>query len=354
MKKILCTLLVAILILAAARLQISAGGKYSRLLLLGDSITYGYGLEGTRDTCNSYGNLLGEHLGIRGGNFKNAAVNGDTSADLLALLPSLAGEIESADLIVITIGGNDLLSILWEAVAAVLGAAWPGNTELAAMLNNPEYIERFARQITVQKITDAIIGYTANLERIVGFIREKNPCGMVIFLAQYDPVSGAGFPEEVSAMSESAIMLLNAAMSETVTKRNCVWLDIYSLFEGKGPEWTFIREGDIHPNATGHYMIFRYIADYLETYSEDSETTSGMTETTTLFGTSTALEATTMPGTTAPVDLTPADGEINHEKTKRRGCKVSAGPGYVFACLFCTTLATLRKKRPPDGNNRER
>jgi lysophospholipase L1-like esterase len=340
MKKTLCILLAAILVFAAVGLQISAEGKYDRLLLLGDSITYGYGLEGTRDTCRSYGNLLGEYLGIRGENFKNAAVNGDTSADLLALLPSLAGDIGAADLIVITIGGNDLLAILWEAVAAVLGAR-PGNTELAVMLNNPEYIERLAQEITVQKITEAILGYTENLERIVGFIREKNPDGVAIFLAQYDPVSGAGFPEQVNSISGSAIMLLNAAMKETVTASDCVWLDIYSLFEGKGPEWTFIREGDIHPNATGHYMIFRHIVEYLESIPEPSETASGIAETTTTSDTAAAPETTTAPGTTAPAD----------EKTQRRGCKASAGPGYAFACLFCATLAALRKKASPPGGD---
>ena len=114
MKKALCTLLVALRALSVFTLRISAQVKYSRLLLLGDSITFGYGLEGTRD--KSYGNLLAGHFCIHGRNFKNAAVNGHTSADLLALLPTLAGDIADADLIVVSIGGNDLLAILWDAV----------------------------------------------------------------------------------------------------------------------------------------------------------------------------------------------------------------------------------------------
>lgn len=353
MKKMLCILLVAILVFAAARLQISARGKYSRLLLLGDSITYGYGLGGTRDTCTSYGNHLAKHLGTSGKNFMNAAVNGHTSADLLGLLPSLAGDIAAADLIVVSIGGNDLLAILWDAVRAVSGGP-PVYTEVAEALNDPEYIGSLARQISVQTITDAIICYTENLERIVGFIRAKNPGAVVIFLAQYDPASGAGFPEEVSAVTAGSIMLLNAAMREVVASGGCVWLDIHSAFVGKGPEWTFINEGDIHPNATGHYMIYRFIVEYLETGLQPGETAPVTDESlattisdtkppdTTPHATTTVRETTTAPATRLP---TAGEGGAIDREIKRCGCKGSVSLSRAFACILCFVMPAWRKPK---------
>ncbi|MBR2621138.1 MAG: hypothetical protein IKC97_02065 [Clostridia bacterium] len=88
------------------------------LLALGDSLTTGYGLDNyvpgqSPYLCNSYVNIIAQALGLEGGStYINRAVNGDRSADLARLIPSLEAEVGSSDLIIITIGGNDLLSIV--------------------------------------------------------------------------------------------------------------------------------------------------------------------------------------------------------------------------------------------------
>ena len=87
------------------------------MLVLGDSITTGYGLAnyepgGDPYLCESYANIIASSLGLKGGStYINKAVNGDTTGDLAVLLPTVQEEVSFAKLIIISIGGNDLLSL---------------------------------------------------------------------------------------------------------------------------------------------------------------------------------------------------------------------------------------------------
>ena len=75
-----------------------------------------------------------------------AAVNGDTSADLLALLPTIDKEVKEADLIVVTIGGNDMLGIIWNAADAIGGVTG----DIYSKINDPVYTAKFLEQINAE------------------------------------------------------------------------------------------------------------------------------------------------------------------------------------------------------------
>ena len=120
-------LLLSVLLCSVAASQ-TEETKPQTLLALGDSLTTGYGLAnytpgGSPYLCNSYINQIAKAMGLEGGQtYINRAVNGDRSADLAKLLPSLENEVKSADMIIITIGGNDLLSLL-PSIASQIGRA---------------------------------------------------------------------------------------------------------------------------------------------------------------------------------------------------------------------------------------
>ena len=105
---------VALMILVSLALPAFASpGNPEFMLAIGDSITTGFGLEGYDEldpyTCNSYTNLIANALSLNGKDtYINKAVNGATSADVLAYLPDIANYLGYADLIVVTVGGNDL------------------------------------------------------------------------------------------------------------------------------------------------------------------------------------------------------------------------------------------------------
>lgn len=97
------------------------------LLALGDSLTTGYGLPnytygGDPYLCDSYINRIAAAFGLEGGkSYINRAVNGDKTGDLARLLPSLEGDVKNAEMIVLTIGGNDLLGLMPEIAYMLSG-----------------------------------------------------------------------------------------------------------------------------------------------------------------------------------------------------------------------------------------
>ena len=330
MKKSLCTIILTLLVLTTAPYAASASKdeKYEKLLLLGDSITYGYGLDGDRDSCRSYGNQLREHLEIKTENFKNAAVNGDASAELLSLLPTIQKEVREADLIVVTIGGNDMLDIIW----GIAGAVEWNEEKLIAALNDPEGTSKLLEMITMDVVSNAIIKYSVNLSAVVGYIRSNNQNARVLFLAQYDPASGL----ELGALGQitaSAIKLLNTQMRESVVAGGCEYVDVYTPFVGKGAEWTNMLSADIHPNQLGHDKIFEIITEYLDKTEDDMENTP------------TESEASTNETQTS---VKPQDSE---EKEEWRGCRASLG--YKGGALSATALgvALLLRQKRKDGDS---
>lgn len=270
MKKLICASLALLITLVLAAAPVSAAGEYKNLLLLGDSITYGYNLDGGPASPDNYGMRLKQHLGIGDSGFKNAAVNGHTSADLLALLPSLGKEVAAADLIVVSIGGNDLLGILRDAVENISGTVGSFEDLLKEIIEG-EYVNKLIEYITLDAILSAIAEYTSNLSAIVSQIRSQNPDAEVIFLAQYNPISGVPELRAINPLTELAVTFLNETTRAVLDERGATYLDVYTPFSGRGGELTFISSADIHPNAEGHKLIYELISEQLASVEAGAE-----------------------------------------------------------------------------------
>lgn len=305
MKKLLCALIALTILCTAALVPVSAETpKYERLLLLGDSITYGYGLEGDVNSCPSYGNLVRDELGLDSAHFKNAAVNGYTSEQLLALLPKIQSEIKASDLIIVTIGGNDLLHLVWSALDAVFEGGFRDFSQLPDVLADPAKMQKLLDQLTLTSITSAIVKYTTNMAAITSYLRTNAPETEIIFLAQYDPMEGVEGIDGLSAVSAAAINMLNAAMKSQAEISGCTYLDAYTPFRGHAKDWTNILAIDIHPNKEGHRQLYLLVMDYLNSKSvTPSDTTPA--ETTPTETTPETTPSETTPGETTPSETTP-------------------------------------------------
>lgn len=114
-----------------------------RYLALGDSITTGYMLGGEHFTSEAFVTITAEKNGYTP---VNRAVDGNTSADILNELETgaLDEEIERADLITITCGGNDLLRFLGDSFTVTLDEVWQttsaGLNDISEKLGLDEYI----------------------------------------------------------------------------------------------------------------------------------------------------------------------------------------------------------------------
>jgi acyl-CoA thioesterase-1 len=197
--------LVAVLLITAV-VPTSRAETAGRIVILGDSITAGYGV----DRSQAYPSLLQRKIDEAGLPFKviNAGVSGDTTADGLRRLDRVLGR--GADILLIALGANDGL-------------------------------RRISPEITV-----------ANLNEIIKEARARNP-GVKIILAgmQMPSEFGAGFTAEFQALFPR------------VAKENRTKLIPFLLKDIGGISRMNLPDR-VHPNPKGHARIAETVWDTLE------------------------------------------------------------------------------------------
>lgn len=271
---LLAALLLIIVVFQSGR----AYGDTAResLVVLGDSIASGYGL--TEYTAgNSYSAPLsfGNMLGAEFESYRNFAVDGRTSAQLLYSLekPSeeLAEALASADKVVISIGGNDFLKPMMSAVKstalgdyemleAIIGGEF--KTEMIGDLTNRVLGAALeaAKKVDIDAIAD-------NIEACAAAVRGFNPNAEIVVLTVYDPFSGNMLLSAASDIAYEKLHELNGRISDI---EGIKVADVYSAFDGKAGELTNINRLDIHPNAEGHNVIYKLLADIVGKSAADA------------------------------------------------------------------------------------
>ena len=289
-KRILSTLLalcLALSLLPASAL--AAGGEQKSYVALGDSITTGYGL-----TENETG-FARQVADSNGYTLTNLAKDGATSSMLLTSLSDseVSSAIASADLITITIGGNDLMNALYAYLADAYNTQ--NNTGIteedvkASLAGTHSEIQQSTMLIlAASKISDflqsteattALGAFTTNLTNIISAIKGNNSSAEIIVVNQYNPYSrlSTGNLLDLSAL-DSAVQALNTAISSGATAGYTV-ADVYTAFEEatENPCNASVSlpsiNLDFHPNAAGHSLIASTISALLtdEGGSEDPE-----------------------------------------------------------------------------------
>ena len=297
-KRILSTLLalcLALSLLPASAL--AAGGEQKSYVALGDSITTGYGL----DEAQSFAEQIAEQEGytLNG----SLARDGATSTDLLEVVRSEANAdtLKNADLITITIGGNDLMNALYAYLAEEYNNKQNSDTpitaaDVKASLAGEE--EAVVEQTTmlgfaISNISDfqsssiANSSYNAlgyNFVEIIETIREINQNAQLIVVNQYNPyshltagISGLDLSSVISAF-DSAVQALNVGISSGEAIAGYTVADVYTKFKEaeNNPCNASVSPSinlDFHPNAAGHGLIADTISALLtdEGGSEDPE-----------------------------------------------------------------------------------
>ena len=329
------------------------------LLALGDSLTTGYGLPnytygGDPYLCDSYINRIAAAYGLEGGKtYINRAVNGDKTGDLARLLPSLENEVKNAEMIILTIGGNDLLGLLPEIAymlsgqqvsdfaqaVAIFSKATPDQYE--ALQNDPAFVTRM-------KTVLEEVG--TNLQTIATFFKEKAPDARVIFLKQYNPMHNVQGFESFGEFGGGFLDSINQAVEQVATAFGYETVDVPSVIDDRAEELTNIRLFDIHPNAKGHLEIAKILAEHLGLTLEDTEETESptdpVTEAPTEPETDAPTEEPTEKPTEAPTEDTtaaptekPADTDPPAEK---KGCGASVG---ILSVLLLTVCASFIMKK---------
>jgi len=223
MKRRMLSLLLALSIWAAFTPPAAADAGKPVLLALGDSISTGYGLPGYvpgQPHEGSFVNLAANALGMTPVSF---AIDGLTSAGLLAMLedPSaaLTAALETAAVISLQIGGNDLLRL---APLILLGG--------------------LDQAVFLQVMDNLVINWL----KIIEIIQTNHPAAVIIAQTLYNPYPGLADGAYFEA--------LNITISDGA---GYITADVYAALD-KAHVNVF---PDPHPNVAGHAVIAQTMLD---------------------------------------------------------------------------------------------
>ncbi len=230
---------------------------------LGDSIAAGYGLEGYTDDDNyscpdSYANILGKRYANELGEdvpheMNNLAVSGDRTADLMVHLETAdyAGKLKKSDAVVISIGGNDLLGVIFDALEQLGLSEETGELDL----DNINILSAASALMSLEEDIDkALTEFESNIAAVAESIGEKTN-GDIYIQTLYNPLEAFDSIQMLTDFSNEKIGRLNEIIKDGSEEYGYRVIDVSSAFEGRNGELTRINSLDIHPNEDGHAVI---------------------------------------------------------------------------------------------------
>ncbi|MBO4867401.1 MAG: SGNH/GDSL hydrolase family protein [Ruminococcus sp.] len=237
-----------------------------KLVFLGDSIAAGYGLDGYDKSdlyhCDSYANIIGSDYAAVLANedcgfiMKNDAVSGNTSQDLIDLLDSgnIDEDLKDSDAVVVSIGGNDILHIIFSAAEDLGWDKEAGDFDFDR-INFKDALSSLTSMS--DEIDDALKGYETNLALIEQKLRDRTD-GEIYIQTLYNPVEYFSDWKMLVDYADGKIDTFNDIVKDSAEKdgkHHYTVIDVGSRFEGQNADLTNMADYDIHPNAEGHKVI---------------------------------------------------------------------------------------------------
>ena len=292
-KRRLLAILVCVCMLSTIfPLQVLAQDKAS-YVALGDSITTGYGLIGDAETNKNINSFAAKVARTNNLDLTNLAEDGETSASLLDKLTNTGNldystvteAIKTADVITITIGGNDLMDALYEYLAtrnSSLGTA----DQIAEKLAKGEFnaLELYLLIGSIQGFdpSNALSTFESNLPKIINAIQDINADVPIVVTTQYDPyghIDTSSLDGSIKSTIELVLAVFTSgvqALNDKIKVQNAGYTvaDVYSKFEERNTSSVPLCNArfaalddynlDFHPNADGHKVIADVVGDAMK------------------------------------------------------------------------------------------
>lgn len=199
--------------------------KAKHYLVIGDSIAYGVGVANMEDA--SYARILSDTFKV---NLVDDFYTGCTSSDLLkySRRPSVKQDIKDADLISISIGGNDFFSADLQKLMSGVSS------------NDYSYFDKLNEK------------YEKNLNKIIQQFTKWNPDVTITLQTIYNFLD-APDTAAVKNLGEEMVGRLNETIRSTAGKYDNVELiELHHLFIG---DRSLLAFDHIHPSAKGNVVI---------------------------------------------------------------------------------------------------
>lgn len=304
-KRMLSILLCLSMVFGLLSVTAGAADTSMKYVALGDSITTGYRLA---EDESSFADLVAGEYALELND--TLAQDGETTTSLLAKLATddVKAIVTQADVITLTIGGNDLMNALYAYLASSSGIAGLTAEDVKEILANPED-ENYQKLLTVA--TDNLEGFltsdeaktafgafTTQYGTILGTLKALAPNASIVVVNQYnpyaylvkkimaDPLIGFLPPETVAKYTaiatifDTGVTQLNSIISAAAAQTGCAVADAYTAIENAEEDpcnASYSLKGslsidfDFHPNAHGHSLIADAIENVLVLPEEPGE-----------------------------------------------------------------------------------
>jgi len=210
-----------------------------QIVALGDSLTAGTGDLSGRGYVGQVKEKLEKQLGKPVFIFNNFAIPGFKTTDVLADLDAkkdIGTAISQADLILLTIGGNDIF-------------------EGGQGIFNGDAGEEFSTQAAKDRLPAAL----KRLEQILDRVAKQNPNAVICYVGLYHPFLDLDTKKEGSLVVEQ----WNSAAFEIANRySNIVVVPTYDLFELNLNKYLYTDH--FHPNQDGYERIAERIAQIVK------------------------------------------------------------------------------------------
>ena len=285
-KRLIAALLSLCMLLGMAPL--SALAAQPVYVALGDSISTGYGLD-TETAEKSFVEQIAEQQEL---SMTMLAADGETTASLLEKLADADGAVakalETANVVTLTIGGNDFMNALYEYMAKAYNAendtsftAEQFKEALEGKTGDREQATALA--FVTQKISGFAPGASTlltqletALNKIASGIRRHTEAPVVV-ATQYNPyrfaadeVSGepATTAQAIADAFDAMLALMNAKIKALEEQEGFFAADVFSAFDEaqQNPcNASFLSSNlDFHPNAHGHTLMAQTVGEVVK------------------------------------------------------------------------------------------
>jgi lysophospholipase L1-like esterase len=205
------------------------------VLSAGDSLTQGVG-----DSTDNGGYLpyletmLEKEKGIKEVDFYNYGVKGNRTTQLLKRLksPQMKGALQKADLVILTIGGNDILKVVKDNIE---------NLQLSTFITEKE-------------------SYQIHLTQIMEVIVQENPHASIVLVGLYNPFSK--WFSEIKELDEIVADWNKAGQAVIAGYPNAYFVPIEDMFLNANEN--LLYTDNFHPNDKGYELIAQRLNKTLE------------------------------------------------------------------------------------------
>lgn len=223
MKKLTAIVLTVVMALCSITISAYAMSEKPFYLVLGDSIAYGSGISNSREAC--YGRIVADTNGY---DYANHAIPGHTTNNLINRLKeeTVIADLEKADIISISIGGNDFL------MSNLFGLMFD-----SIVRNDYTQFDRIAD------------GFYTNFCEIVRIINSHNEDAVILMQTIYNPQTGY-----IGEAYQQGADRINAQIWR-FAEENPGEIVVVDVATALGDDALNYADDEIHPSAQGNEII---------------------------------------------------------------------------------------------------